>query len=93
MNLLGLVSAAAAWPIPALMHRRNGPFGSGFLLIGDAEPMGPVFHGSSGIEVTLKVVDSQFYLSVPRIGRQNPASRTGKGPGWQKSVDVTPWPR
>ena len=40
-EFIGLVSAAAAWPITAYAQKKIARIG--FLLIGDAEPMGPVF--------------------------------------------------
>jgi putative ABC transport system substrate-binding protein len=40
-EFIGLVSAAAAWPIAAYTQEKTARIG--FLLIGDAEPMGPVF--------------------------------------------------
>ena len=40
-EFIGLVSAAAAWPLTAYGQEKIARIG--FLLIGDAEPMGPVF--------------------------------------------------
>ena len=40
-EFIGLVSAAAVWPIAAYVQEKIARIG--FLLIGDAEPMGPVF--------------------------------------------------
>src|SRR6185295_1631874 len=40
-EFIGLVSAAAVWPISAYAQEKIALIG--FLLIGDAEPMGPVF--------------------------------------------------
>jgi hypothetical protein len=74
-EFIGLVSAAAAWPITAYAQEKIARIG--FLLIGDAEPMGPVF----------KALRDRGYVEGRNVNSSSvPRKETQPGfPNWQRT--------